>query len=158
VSYAVIITLSRQWRLSWRLTVATLVVAAGFFLVSIFIGTSVIVRGARDQWWNRTPWRELLLFAAMWLGMSAKYLWDLIEVRRKKNAALPEGQRPVGIEFDIWDFAQPLLVSAIIFGAVLATVREVDPTSFLFSFQNGFFWQTVFRKESSLKAPIRRGS
>jgi hypothetical protein len=91
---------------------------------------------------------ELVLFATMVLGMSAKYLWDQIELRKKKNETLSPGTPKHGLEFDFWDFLQPLLVAGIIFAAVIQISNELNLTSGLFSFQNGFFWQTVIRRRS----------
>jgi hypothetical protein len=91
---------------------------------------------------------ELVLFATMILGMSAKYLWDQIESRRKKNENLPPGAPKHRLEFDFWDFVQPLLVAGIIFAAVIQISSELNLTSGLFSFQNGFFWQTVIRRRA----------
>jgi hypothetical protein len=108
----------------------------------------VVFEGGSQLFWTRSPWKELLLFLAMVLGMTSKYLWDLIEVRRSKNAVLRPDEPKVGIEFDVWDFVQPLLVSALVFVSVLSTIKDVTLMSFLFSFQNGFFWQSVLKQKA----------
>ena len=68
-------------------------------------------------------------------GMAAKYLYD----------AIGEGNAP---KLQKWQIVKPFLVSPIVFGVIYATMDE--STSYLllliFSFQNGFFWQTVLSK------------
>lgn len=87
------------------------------------------------------------MFAAMLLGMAAKYLWEAIERRRDKiKNSKQEGSR-ISLDFDFWDFVQPVLVSAIVFSAVLTANRQISFDAVLFSFQNGFFWQSVFTRK-----------
>ena len=68
----------------------------------------------------------------MIMGMAAKYLFDAIGEKNK-------------IHFEKWQLFKPMLVAPIVFVAFYATVNQ--ESSFLmtigFSFQNGFFWQTV---------------
>ena len=52
--------------------------------------------------------QETILFACVLIGMSSKYLWDLIEIK-KKNAGLQPGEPRFPLEFDFWDFVQPFL-------------------------------------------------
>jgi len=92
----------------------------------------------------RSPWRELLLFGVMVLGMAGKYFWDLIERRRESRRA--KGSRSPKLQFDWLDFLQPLLISGIVFAGVLREGPHEAVGSVLFSFQNGFFWQTVLKR------------
>lgn len=43
------------------------------------------------------------------------------------------------------------LVAAIVFSGVLALVKKMNLTATLFSFQNGFFWQTVFFQKEAYR-------
>jgi hypothetical protein len=88
-----------------------------------------------------------VLFVVLLLGMNAKYLWDLIEERQKQNAKLLPGSARVGLAFDFWDFVKPLLVAAIVFEAVAGVQHTLSRAVLVGSFQNGFFWQTVFQKK-----------
>jgi hypothetical protein len=145
----VLAALGSQWRLRWKIATVLMVSALSVGLIAIFLGHQlVIIRGESEPIWAQSPWKELLLFLAMLLGMTAKCLWDLIEVRRCKNASRREGEPKIGIEFDFWDFVQPLLVAAMVFAGVIAAVKGFSATSFLFSFQNGFFWQAVLKQKS----------
>jgi hypothetical protein len=99
--------------------------------------------GTRQTWWV-----EAILFVVLLLGMTAKYLWDLIEARNERNAKRPPGEAKVGLDFDFWDFAKPLLVSVIVFAAVTGLEYKLSKTALINSFQNGFFWQTIFKKKN----------
>jgi hypothetical protein len=83
-------------------------------------------------------WTALAYFSAMVAGMIAQSIWHAIQKRRP-------GRPPV---FDRWEFAKPALVAPIVFIAVYRNISEphVSTAMLLFSFQNGFFWQTVLRK------------
>jgi divalent metal cation (Fe/Co/Zn/Cd) transporter len=111
----------------------------------LLLAEKPILMGSETSWYKETPWKELLTFGAMVFGMASKYLWDLIELRRNKNSNLAPGKPKHALEFDAWDFVQPLLVAGIVFSGVLAVQKETNLTALLFSFQNGFFWQTVLR-------------
>jgi hypothetical protein len=131
----------------WRRIITVVALIAMVFMLLILWHDDVILRGSRS-WWRTSPFKEILLFAAMVGGMSAKYLWDLIEVRRSKMKTLKGQNVPLG--FDGWDFFQPLLVAGIVFSGVLATLKEMDAPTVLLSFQNGFFWQTVLKRKVGL--------
>jgi 3-methyladenine DNA glycosylase Tag len=56
----------------------------------------------------------------------------------------------VGLDFDVWDFVQPFLVSLVTFGAIVARTSESEMlTNILLVFQTGFFWQTVLAKRGA---------
>jgi len=125
------------------------VVLPGFFLLAY-----ALISGYFDEplshsiskpWWSTSPWQELLLFLAMILGMTAKTVWDAIEARRTRMRRA-SGDR--GLRIDPWEFAQPMLVSVIVFGAVIGAKQPAGIPGLVFSFQNGFFWQTVLRKQT----------
>src|SRR6267378_8489733 len=141
---SLLIIVSRGWRWIWKLSLVIIVLLAAAGVSALFFSDEVLTRSAQNDWWARSPWKESILFISMLLGMSSKYLWDLIEVKKKKNAALKPEEPRFPLEFDFWDFVQPFLVAAIVFSGVLALVKEMNLTAALFSFQNGFFWQTVF--------------
>lgn len=82
---------------------------------------------------------SILLFICMILGMLAKTLWDAIENRNSSSS----------VNIDLWNLVKPMLISPIIFGAVMAIQADNSPNSlptYLLSFQNGFMWQTIFSK------------
>jgi hypothetical protein len=82
-------------------------------------------------------WTSLVYFLAMVAGMVAQSIWHALQNRRPNKP-------PV---FDKWEFVKPGLVAPIVFIAVYRNISElhVSIVMLLFSFQNGFFWQTVLR-------------
>jgi hypothetical protein len=78
------------------------------------------------------------MFLLMLAGMAAKYLWD----------AIGEGDR---IQFQKYQFIKPMLISPIVFAAVWANMQNQPDgvANFFFAFQNGFFWQTVFSRQTN---------
>jgi hypothetical protein len=155
VAVAILLCLSLSDRLNGLVrsfTVLGSIVVLGATAFLLLAEKPVLMGSPETSWFQSTPWKELLTFGAMVFGMASKYFWDLIEVRRNKNSKLAQGQPKHGLEFDAWDFVQPFLVAGIVFSGVLAVQREVNPTALLFSFQNGFFWQSVLRA----KAPAER--
>lgn len=121
-------------------------------LAYLLLAEKPVLMGPEIPWYTDTPWKQVLSFGAMLCGMGAKYLWDLIEIRRNKNSKLATGEPRHTLEFDAWDFVQPLLVAGIVFSGVLAAQREMNLTGFLFSFQNGFFWQSVLKTKPQPQA------
>jgi len=146
----ILLVLRIRVAIAWRTVAALALAIIGTLAIAIFFSSNSAPqsRGPEIPVWQRSPFRELLLFAAMLLGMSSKYVWDLIEVRRTINLSRKPDQPKVGLEFDFWDFVQPLLVAALVFAAVLAATSESNAPSFLFSFQNGFFWQAVLKQKT----------
>jgi hypothetical protein len=110
----------------------------------IYVG-GVTVRGGDD--WEATA----CLFVAMVLGMGSKYLWGLIENRKAKMAKNPDAIKKPPLGFDIWEFIQPLLVSGLVFSGVSIGHPKLEWTTLLFSYQNGFFWQTMFARKERLE-------
>jgi len=79
-----------------------------------------------------------LLFLAMVIGMIAKSLYDTLLNNERIEIGLGLLLRP--------DVFVALLASPMVFGAVYAFLRESPSNlpAFIFAFQNGFFWKTVF--------------
>jgi hypothetical protein len=140
---ALLVTLSRRWSTKWKILVVGALGAIAFIAFDIS-DVSVITREPNLNWYARSPQKEIMLFFAMIMGMVSKFLWDAIELRRLKTIQ----SRRTRLQLDLWDFVQPLLVSGIVFAFVLANTGKISAPALLFSYQNGFFWQTIFRKQS----------
>jgi len=86
---------------------------------------------------TQIPWFEFMLYFVMIAGMAAKYLYD----------AIGEGNK---IQFQKWQFIKPIFVSPLIFASIYALIEKGTSKPLIllliFSFQNGFFWQTVLYK------------
>ncbi len=146
----------RPWA---ELATLPLVALAGFSLLR-----SPETLGPSD--WLQSPfWRGIVLFHCMIAGMVGRSLSHAIEDRRdrvvKWHLAGSPGQPP-RIEFDRWEFAYPLLFSAITFGTLLGQLKtqEITMESVLLSFQTGFFWQTLLAARGAAPAaePARQAA
>jgi hypothetical protein len=146
----IIITIAyKGWR---RLTavVGILTVLAVSWLLSNHYNGSITRGGPTETVIQQTPYAEFILFAGMIAGMASRYLWDLLERRRQK---IQNGLSNVPLGFDWLDFIQPLLISGFVFAAVLANSKHVSYSSLLFSYQNGFFWQSVLKPKLAANTP-----
>jgi hypothetical protein len=63
-----------------------------------------------------------------------------------------QGNSP-GLEFDMWEFAYPMLLSAITFSSLLPQLKGDGLTleNTLLGFQTGFFWQTLLASKLTQK-------
>jgi hypothetical protein len=97
-----------------------------------------------ERWYDRTPYREILLFLLMLAGMIARYFTRLIEERRNQIATTTSRKKP-RLDFDLWEFSYPLFISVITFGVLMAQIGDesLSLADVTLSFQTGFFWQTV---------------
>jgi hypothetical protein len=141
VSLLSCVVLSRKWALWKRIAAVAFTVTAAFVICYLLLPPDVL--GPDNESWKA----EVVLFFTLLIGMSAKYFWDLIEERQKQNSKLPAGSRKVALAFDFWDFVKPLLVSVIVFEAIAGAHHSLSRAALVGSFQNGFFWQTVFQKK-----------
>lgn len=107
-----------------------------------------------ESWYNISPYREIIYFIIMILGMSARYITNAIEVRREKIIKLKKSSKynkksKVKLDLDVYEFSYPFFFSIITFGMLLKQIEAetITVSSVVLSFQNGFFWQTVLKKE-----------
>jgi hypothetical protein len=121
-------------------TIAALLVWIGYVVIVPYLWPPEYLRSEAEA--SAPVWTGIIYFGAMVIGMAAHTAFDAVAQRK-------QGQQPA---FDPWSFLQPALVSPIIFLGVRAMLVEKEYTleATLLSFQNGFFWQTVFEK---LKKP-----
>lgn len=134
------------------------VAAVNLALLLIFVALpkQYITMGGEDtEWYDQSPIKQALGLAMIILGMAAKYFFDIVENRRTRLLA---GEHSAQIQFDRWDFLQPFVVSAIVFGSFWKGYgREVLSVEYLtVGFQTGFFWQTVLQPRLA-EATKKRG-
>ncbi len=124
------------------LAATSMILAVLFFLVAQDSAGSFL---SADNWFARSPVREIILFLIMGTGMIARMLSIAIEERSARRAKLDGAQAAPPLRFDGWDMLYPFLSSSICFGALAESVSsmELNIPVFLLAFQNGFFWQTV---------------
>jgi len=107
---------------------------------------------SEEEWYNQNIVREVILFVVMLMGMSARYITKLIEQRQEKIQSLKKKKEVFDkpkLEFDIWEFSYPMFISVITFGLLLKHLESnsITTTNIVISFQNGFFWQALLKKE-----------
>lgn len=105
-----------------------------YIIIDLMMRPDVIEKGPSSML-SEIAWLEISLYFVMLAGMAAKYFYD----------AIGEGNT---IQFQKWQFMKPIFVSPIVFGAIFVAMDESTSALLLliFSFQNGFFWQTVLNK------------
>ena len=107
-----------------------------------------------EPWYQKSPFKELILFFLMLFGMVARYMTKTIDDRRNKLKELMEKSRNFRkpkLNFDIWEFSYPLFFSVITFGSLLSQIKgdNLSLVNIILSFQTGFFWQTLLNKEAT---------
>jgi len=101
--------------------------------ISFILQTNNLVSKGNDTINN---FENFYLFLSMILGMISHYFFHEFEKVRFK--------------FNFKKMIRPLFISPIIFSSIYYISnesREITLLLYLFSFQNGFFWQTILDKE-----------
>jgi hypothetical protein len=130
--------------LLWRATLWKRIVVGLLALTTLYLVMSTEVRlRSGTAWWQDPLWRNIILFVLLLLGMMFRVVWEALERRTAKAVNALQLLRP---SFSGWDFVRPALVSLIVFQGVLllAKTQELSWELALASFQNGFFWNTLF--------------
>jgi hypothetical protein len=144
-----VLLLFGPFRWNWWLKGALSIVAS--FIVVLFemiaapatLGSSTIL-----GFLNQSPTREFLLFAVMLLGMMARMLSLAIEERRTHLMRSEAASNPE-LRIDKWEFVYPMLFAVPTFGALLSQLQteSLSVPAVTLAFQNGFFWQTLFKSK-----------
>jgi hypothetical protein len=127
----------RWW---WRIGAALI---ATLIITFAILTDATPTLGSEAAWFNRSPFRELILFVEMVFGMVARVLSVAIEHRNNV-----EFERRGSVKVDRWDFIYPMLFAVPTFGALLsqAGTEKLDVIIGTLAFQTGFFWQTILKK------------
>jgi hypothetical protein len=111
--------------------------------------------GANNRW-QCEPWKTLIMFAVMMVGMVASVYNAAIDERRLKRATLVAAGKDnkIPLQIDRWDIVQPMFYSLITFSALNAQVgaNEFTTATVALSFQTGFLWHSVI--DGKLKSSI----
>jgi len=101
------------------------------------------------EWFEDAPWKHLILFSSMILGMATNYLYDYLLARIKAKEAKHAGNENVKFPQFIWEkLVVPFVVSLLLFGYIWEKHAQsaMNFIAISSSYQNGFFWQTIFEK------------
>ena len=129
----------KDWEAGKQILFIIIFIAAGAVIYSVLLvfypghDDGIIIKGDISIL-SRIPFHDIGLYFIMLLGMASKYLYDAIGDKKRKK-----------ITFNKWQFIKPFLVSPIIFISVYSLISKTTPDLliFVFSYQNGFFWQTL---------------
>ncbi|MBN2286673.1 MAG: hypothetical protein JXI43_09520 [Tissierellales bacterium] len=154
-SLAIWVIQRSKWRLIFRIPMlaGTLIILSLAIYYDIVTGLSFL---GNTSWYNTPPYVQILFFILMLLGMGVRYMTKAIEERRVKISALRKKhgdkkfEKPE-LEFDVWEFSYPFFFSVITFGLLLkqmdAKTLTLTISNTILSFQTGFFWQTILKKD-----------
>ena len=139
----------RKWRLLPRLGLLLCTVIV--FAIAVYLMSGVTFLG-EAAWYDRFPYREIILFLIMLIGMVARTLTLAIERRRKVIARLSESGAPLEkpkLDLDVWEFSYPFLASVLTFGGLLSQIGDehLSLLVLILAFQTGFFWQTLLKRD-----------
>ncbi|MCX5733140.1 MAG: hypothetical protein NTW68_02265 [candidate division NC10 bacterium] len=135
---ALVVVSFLKWRWWWQ-GILALILTGVVVLLLDYRGTTYL---GNKQWFDTSPYRELLLFALMLFGMAARVLSLAIEQQRA-------GKKGSGkLEVSRWDFVYPMLFAVPTFGALLSQIGydSLTLSNAILSFQTGFFYQTILRR------------
>lgn len=133
-----VLLVSSQWTVRKALTVILLIIIAGgigFSIIDVFVLSDGETISKGPAAFKGISWFDMALYFVMIAGMMAKYLFDAIGDTND-------------IKFQKWQFIKPIFISPIVFGVIYSAIDQSTSgfLLFIFSFQNGFFWQTVLNK------------
>ena len=139
VALLALLLVKKDWRQKKQIIfVCTTIIlsALAYALIDVFF-LQPGGRKGEENFFSKIPWLEIGLYFVMLIGMASKYLFDAIGEKNRRK-----------IKFNKWQFIKPFLVSPMIFAAVYSIITEIGSAFLLlmFSYQNGFFWQTILYK------------
>lgn len=139
VALLAMLLVKKDWRQNKQIIFVCTIIIVGavvYALIDVFFLQPGGTKG-EENFFSKIPWLEIGLYFVMLIGMASKYLFDAIGDKNRKK-----------IKFNKWQFLKPFLVSPMIFAAVLSIIPGSGSVFLLliFSYQNGFFWQTILYK------------
>ena len=137
IGLAAVLFVGSNWKRNSQILFISMAIVCGtvlYIIIALSFTEGLTERGS-GSFWEKIPWKEIGLYFAMVAGMAAKYFYE----------AIGEGNT---ISFKKWQFLKPMFISPLVFGAIYTQTPASASGVFLmiFSFQNGFFWQTVLAK------------
>lgn len=141
--------LERRFWKHWVGWLAAMAVAIGAVLVVMLLNPPRVL--GSSSWYYQTPWREVILFLFMVLGMLSEAISFAVQERRRRTLERRQTNpraKPGRLDLDRWEMALPLLVAVPVFLALLSQVEDesVGPLTLAMAFQNGFMWRAILKK------------
>jgi len=108
---------------------------------------------ASAEWWERSPWRHMIMYSLMMVGVCASILNKAIEERRREISRLKvsDEKTKIRIRLDGWDFVKGFLLSWITYSCLISQIGKssLSVATAVIGIQTGFFWETVVGKQIS---------
>ena len=124
-------------------------VVLSLFCISITYWMGPPTRAVDKKWFEIGTWKHIILFLSMLLGMITNYIFEYFQHRIKAKEAEGEYQKP---QF-IWEkLFLPFVISILLFGYFWGyhSKEPMSLTLIFISYQNGFFWQSIWEKKNKL--------
>ena len=117
-----------------------LVIYMGFFYFVYGVDTL-----SGDVWYKDSPFKEIILFIIMSIGMIFSVINKAIDNRPSKNKG---GEYSNKIYIEKYSLLKPFLFSVMVFGALMTQVGEqgLALSTITMAFQTGFFWPAVLKE------------
>lgn len=142
-----IFVITRKIKLVFRIPFLLILLVITYFFLSHFRESA---RAVEDlQWFEIGPWKHVILFVCMLLGMATNFFYDYIQGRIKAKEAKESGEEMVIMPRFMWEkLVLPFIISVLLFGYFWGEYGQGNmnlPVIFA-CYQNGFFWQTILMK------------
>lgn len=142
-----IFIITRKIKLAFKIPFLLILLVMAIFFLSYFRESARAVEG--QQWFEVGPWKHIILYSCMLLGMVTNYFYDYIQARIKAKEAKESDEETVIMPKFMWEkLVLPFIVSALLFGYFWGVSGEgnMNLTVIFACYQNGFFWETVLTK------------
>jgi hypothetical protein len=133
----------------------TIVIAVALYAIIAWLFYPVQHQDDALPWYQTTPYKHLIGYLLMLLGMWASVLDKSISERRastrdtlKQRMGKGATGSHVALRFDRWDFVQPFLYSWFTYNALISHLNSglLDPATCILSIQTGFCWETIVNR------------
>jgi len=142
-----IFVITRKIKWAFRIPFLLILLVITYFFLSYFKES---VRAVDElQWFEIGPWKHILLFVCMLLGMATNYFYDYIQARIKAKEAKESGEEMVIMPRLMWEkLVLPFIISVLLFGYFWGEYGQgnMNLPAIFACYQNGFFWQTILMK------------
>ena len=127
-----------NWSKKVQIRFVIIVIIIGVILIIAPYTKSLILK--MQLLLGRPHWIDIIFYFSMLTGMLTSYFFDYFKYKNKRK-------------YEFRNLIAPLAISPIIFLTFYGVMKNCESVSIFFltffSFQNGFFWYTIFEKEKT---------
>ncbi|MCI0494752.1 hypothetical protein L0Z72_07065 [candidate division KSB1 bacterium] len=124
-----------------KIALSILLLVLCYFTYEIIWGLPTFM-AEEKAWFETAPWKHIILFVAMLLGMVTDYLYLYLKARIAARES--SGEMPKFIWENLWI---RFLLSVLVFGFFWGhySNEPMNCQVVFISYQNGFFWKKVLK-------------